>query len=552
MATEFNFNQDDDENENLQGSSQPLQSSGGSAPIAQPQQRTTPSGRPNAQQYLQANRGAGEKLAKGIQDQTQRQASEVGKGIQSSQEQLDASSQPLQQKLGEEGSQKIQTAFKDPSALLAQQDQLSEFQKLRDQGYKSDINQLGTRTQQIQQGIQTQVGKLQDTANLSGSEGGRFQLLRQAYGQPAYSRGQQKLDQLFLQAQPGANKNLNQNLQNIVQQQQQGLSGLNQAAQARLSALTNLSNQRAQDWQRLLNEGSSAELDRDVGQMGLKDIQQSSEARLAAAQAAAGNIDGLRQRLTENNLTATDLQDLGLKSGTSLYDVNLQDFLSKNEVNPTLAGAANVDEVARYRALKQLSGDTSGDLFGGETNIGGFKPFAYDATALTNALNSAKNKYEVENINQMIEQMRNAGYFAGASTGKGMRGRDDTAGIRTSLNTQLSNLQQQVANRQISPESYYDQVRQTMDNAWAPIFGQGGLFNLDPSRGGIYRQFGDYQNQLQTQRNRAINQRELPTTPETGAVDWNAISKELVDSGYTLPSAKYTAPEEIEDPFGKK
>lgn len=426
MATELKFKQDEEDQQQtaLTGPSSPSEASSGqegSTPSPQaPSRGAMPAKRPNVQQYLQANQGAGQRLAGGIEQKTQKQAQEVGRGISQAGEQLQASSRPLEQDLGEQGSQKIQTAFRDPANILKQQEQLDQFRRLSGRGYEQDIGKVGEVASQQKQALGAQVNQLGQTADLSGTEGGRFELLRQTYGQPNYTRGQQRLDQLFLQAQPGAARELRQNLQNIQQQQGQQLNAFDTAAQAKLAALNQLSGARADEWQRLLSGGTSADLESDITQRGLGDIASSSQARLAEAQERAKTAQGIQDRLASRQLSPEEIINLGLQSGQSVYDVNMNEYLRGTDFNPTLAGAASPEEFARYRALRQLAGDTSNDIFGGAEAGGTWNPYQVDLEGLKSQLDARKQYYEQDLLNQTRDaylastQGASGGYF-GAS-----------------------------------------------------------------------------------------------------------------------------------------
>jgi hypothetical protein len=426
MAIEKKFNQQDEDQNQQQslgsGSLQPGGSSGGGAAPAQ--RPTTPSNRPNVQQYLGANQGAGEKLAGNIQKDVEKDASEVNKGIGQAQSSFQQKVNPTESNLGEQGSQKIQTAFKDPSSILNQQSQLDEFRRLQNQGYKQDIDSAGQAVQQDRAGLQNQFSNLNQRVDQAGNETGRFELLRSSLGQPNYTRGQQKLDQLFLQTQPGVGRTLQKNLQAAGKQVGQQLSGFDAATQSKLEQLQNLSGERAKQIQGLLSGGTSEGLESDISGRGLRDIEASSNQRLTKAQQDVLDTAALRQRLqTPGQLTAADAQKLGLGAGMRTYDVNLSDYITQGNMQPTLANAADPAEFARYRALQQLAGDTSGDIFSGVNEVGGFNPYEFRKDDLTAALDKQRTYHEQTRTNPLIDQMMGAisGYVNGG--GSGMRGR---------------------------------------------------------------------------------------------------------------------------------
>ncbi len=426
MSTEANFNTEEDDEQQLAGGAQP---SGGavasSNPMSAPmgaQRDQSPSGRPNIKQYLNANQGAGDRLGAGIQDKSQDLTNKFNTSLDQNRNELNTSSQPLEQKLGDQGKQFAQTAFKDPSALLAQQDQVSEFQKLQGGGYQQDIgglqNQFNTQKSMLQQ----DAGKIQGQANLAGSENGRFELLRNTFGKPTYTAGQQKLDQLFLQAQPGANKALQASLGGMATQATEGLTGLDSEAQAKLGALQGMSTARADEINKMVRGGLDTGLEGDLSQRGLDDMTLSSQNRYLQGQESLAGLPALQTRLANNQLNKSDLSTLGLSSGTQLYDVNMNDFISKTGQNPTLANTADPAEVARYRALAQLSGDQTADPFGGSAEVGGFNPYSYDKAALDAKIASSKNYYENDYAKTRAQALYNERLANSAGVGGGYLG----------------------------------------------------------------------------------------------------------------------------------
>lgn len=526
MATEVNFNKDDEDENTATGGAPADAAAGGmagagGATAATPAgaRPTTPSGRPNIKQYLNANQGAGQSLAGGIQSKTQAKASQVDQGINEGRTQLQASTNPLESKLGEEGQNVIKTAFRDPSQILQQQDQLNQFNQLKNKGYAGDISNINSAAQQKQAQLQGQVGQVTSDANLAGTEGGRSELLRNTFGQPNYTRGQQKLDQLFLQAQPGVAKDLQSGLQGLGQQSSQNLAGLSSEAQAKINALTGLSDQRAQQWQDLYSGGENADaLDQDLTSRGVSDIDANSQKRLAQGQADVAWAAGARERLANNQATQEDIDRLQLQDvqGKSLYDTKINKYLNQEDRQATMAGTADPAEVARYRALQQLSGGEDA-LFGGAQNVGDFKAYDFDKNKLTSDLSSTKQKYEVGDINSMIDQMRSSGYFGGASSGGGMRSADPGAIDRQNTGRYLTGLQQGLAAGQITPEDYYNKVEKTLNDVWGKDrWAKSGLYKELATRGNTARTLRP--NQLATV---------APTAQAAPTVNWDEVAASL-------------------------
>lgn len=417
---------------------------GGSAP------RANPSGKPNVQQYLQANQGgngqqsAGEQLSGTIQKNVQGQANQLGEKVNTATSQLGSQYDPLNKNLST-GKDTIDKAFKDPQALLDAYNQskstnqaagttqpaasptaptnqpaapaqdatqgqqqaedpnaapdysqmYNQFQQLNTGGYGTDINNLGQAAQTAVGDLQTQYGDLAQQTNAAKNEMGRFSLLRNAVGQPNYTSGQQTLDSLFLQAQPGVTRGLQNNLGQIAQGAQSNIQGLASqydpnSAESKIAALQNLSAQNQDYAKTTFNTG-------------LGDITSTAQAKMAADQAKAGQLPDVIKRLQGNTTTAADAQALGLKAGTSAYDVDLSKFINQQAPTETLAQAATPEDFARYNALRQLGGIADPSAFGTATTAGGYDPYQFQQTAADAAIGKAKDYYENQQFHKVLD-----------------------------------------------------------------------------------------------------------------------------------------------------
>lgn len=423
MATLAQFEQDQNKqqpNDNQGGGGQVLNSSGGdasgvssigaSSPSSAP--RTPISSTPNIQQYLQANQGAGQNLAQGIQSNVQSQAQGLNQQVGSAQQKLNAQYQPLQQNLSG-GQQTIQSAFQNPQQLLdaynaskslqtgqalndQQQQALSQynqFQQLNTGGYNPAIQSYGTAAQQYGTPLQSQLQDLQNQAKLANTESGRSQLLQNTVAQPNYSIGQQSLDNLFLQAQPGVANQLKQNLGNISTQSTQNLNQANQDVQSKLAALNALSTQN-QQYAKNLFTGQG-----EPGQLGLGGITSNVANEYAQAQQNQPiALSQVQQAATQNQFTPEQLQQLGLGDSYHAWGVNLNPYISANQLQAANAGGnaqvATPEEFARYNALNQVLGGPSGtaqaSIFGGAQQAGGFNPVNFDKAGFETAVQGQK------------------------------------------------------------------------------------------------------------------------------------------------------------------
>ena len=292
MAVRINLNDETDQ-QNAQGGSQPqpLQTIGtatpaGQAPTGQAPMRPQPQGSgrfTNLQKYIQANKGAGQRIAgqvgqtvqKDVSQQQQkaqqyynqlgqniqqsRQAAEQGAGFQQQLQNIGtgiesqiykptydeaaftqqyAAPETTQVLTPEEVEKQRQDAYtkwkqqQDVQALQkwqGQQDAPSDveqfvsdedkFRRFQDIQAGRGINEqlLQLQQQKAQQQAQTVQRTAQQAQEQLGTEAGRFELLRKAFGgatRPGYTQGQQRLDQILL----GQTGGLRQTQADVAQQ----------------------------------------------------------------------------------------------------------------------------------------------------------------------------------------------------------------------------------------------------------------------------------------------------------------------------------------------
>ena len=422
MAVEQEF----DNNNNAAPGSQPVQNneqlSTGvqSAPTAPASAPTSPnqarapqgSGRfSNLRRYIDANKQyneAGGGISGKIQEQSQKRLSGIREGIESQKTQAQNQYNQLQGAINQQGQQLQTQAFQDPRAFLQNQQNVQEFQKLRTGGYAQDVNQLGSNANQFVPNIE----QLQGQAQAAGTEAGRFSLLRDRFSQPNYTTGQQRLDQLLLQATPGSARSLRTGLESLAQQGQQLQSGLESDITGKRSELGNIVTQRQEAINNLLRQGVDASgIESDLTGRGYEDINLDVQNRfnqlqqnlpteyqniLAAAQANA-------------NTQGVDLSQLtGLESGTNLYNLDLANYLPNLEtVQGRLAQATpeqllQQQEFDRLEALSQLAGIQGPNIQADQ--IGQFTPYEFDRQRFLADQGTRKRDYE-NYLNQIKESL---------------------------------------------------------------------------------------------------------------------------------------------------
>lgn len=280
MPVNAEQNQKQEDNNQNQQTANPV--TGGGVSQGAPQGRTasfstgaaptqTGSGRyTNLQKYLGANQGAGDRLAQGIgskinqslkpgQTTADTEASKVAEGIQRGQNDLQR---------GQGYNAQLQDQNFNAQDFANNQNQLQDFTNFRT-GQAIDTNAINNQLNTAQTANQSQQLAVQNRIGQVGNEAGRFGLLKEAFGgmNKPYSTGQQRLDQLFLQAGGGNNigqlqNNLNSNLNNL----NQGYAGL-QGRTADINALTSGQTSLANQLQDRTNQMETGYIDNLQGQV---------------------------------------------------------------------------------------------------------------------------------------------------------------------------------------------------------------------------------------------------------------------------------------------
>lgn len=455
MAVVLN-NQQDNENQNNQqqqqvatgGSEAPTPSGGAAPPSNSAPGSGVPSGSQpqgsgrynNLQKYIQANQGAGQRLTSGIGQQigrtfdvnkkeAQNQAQAIGQNIQQGKDTLAR---------GTGYSEQLQGPDFNAQQFAGNQNQLQDFTKFRF-GQNVDENALGQQKQNLDVANQSAMQNIQNRVGQVGDEQGRFGLLKEAFGgrglntKPQYGAGQQRLDQLFLQAGGGNNVNA---LQNIVQgkigeaqglQTQAGQLGQNiQGLTADEAALQNKLTGQAQGLESgyidaLGNKVASVNTERDAQR---KQYQDFFNTLTGKAPNTTLNQDlfgksGLQlgqqsyNVLNDPNLTVQQIADISARNAQSYKDV---------------AGQKDVDY---YKSLAQLSKGSLGDqgqyvgpqesqmLLTKAGDLDEAAKFKTDDSSLTNRLARARQNFINEAAGTTLTGTGKEGYSGGLFGGNG-------------------------------------------------------------------------------------------------------------------------------------
>lgn len=392
------------------------------------QQQQVGSGRfVNIQKYLSANQPAATGLGQKIQTNIGKQAEQVRQGIESSKQQFETSAKPLEQTLEipsttNQQAQPTQQAPVATTSVVSQGEKAVANESIQRDRYGNEINNIpvidpgyyrykpeinntiyNQSTQnpsvsslinliktnpneivtnqpqletfrQLQTGIQGPQSTLtgQETSNLqplvqsTGTEEGRFKLLQQMFAKPTqeYTRGQQKLDQLLLQASPQVGQNLQKFAQTQLSDIQKQITPAIEQQAARSKAISEAAQKAQQDISSTL--GSFGE--EGTGELGSL-YSQLNQARQVAADKQQNDYEAAKKLLQDQNLGNETAALLGLDPGTRIYGLNLQDYIGKlnpGDTNITQADIITPEQQARLDALSRLSNLQPGDINLGE------------------------------------------------------------------------------------------------------------------------------------------------------------------------------------------
>jgi hypothetical protein len=166
-----------------------------------PVQKASSSGRfQNLNRFLDANKGAqfasqvGQNIA--TQGTQARQATEQAKAQTA--EAVRGQIEQKQQTLGQARGALEQLRGGQPQQEQAQQTPFDTGQAESALRAGLDINYQGPQDVDNAAQLRQQATQVSERAGMTGTEQGRFQLLRDMFGQPSYSQGQQRLDQMIL------------------------------------------------------------------------------------------------------------------------------------------------------------------------------------------------------------------------------------------------------------------------------------------------------------------------------------------------------------------
>jgi hypothetical protein len=424
MAVVLQNQEEEKEQENQQLGGGPLTLSQGAQPASgmaggggQPTSRQRKgSGRfTNLQKYIDANQGAGARTGRQIErvaEKTQMRAEpEKEQRLQDIRSQVDAE----RQRLGQAGqfAQTIQEGTTEELQNLANQ-QADQFTQLRTG--QTALPQLQEQKQQTIGQIGQTAQQLGNIAEQSRTEGGRFNLLRQAFGSPRYSAGQRRLDQLLLQGTgSGALGQLQQNLGNIAQQEQQQLGQIQQEFDTSAQDIQTQAEAAQQQLQGAIG-GFGADAGGALGSV-YQALEQQREAQRAAQDAEFSRI---RSNIESGNIGQEEMELLGIAPEQRLFNIDLTDYarqVQRGDTNVSQADVITEEQQRRLDALTRLGGLGPAEQAINLGEVRGTPGIVFDQSGLQQRLSEAQSRLD-EALLQNYKETRERGHKVGMFGGK--------------------------------------------------------------------------------------------------------------------------------------
>jgi len=346
----------------------------------------------NLKSYIDANKnfnkdggGLAGKVVSNLTNQGDKVKSDVQGATAAFNTQKDAQVGQMQQ-----GAGLVQQAVVDPNAFVQNQQNVDSLATARDAAYTGPRSLADLEGQQNQGVLQARADNFSTSVDQGKTEKGRFNLLRNMFGRPSYTSGQQNLDNLLIQGQKDQIQKIN-NTGRLASDVNRTLAqGSDAAAQSGSQAVLDAQGIRQQTRQ-ALNDRVSAENATIQTQLQAAQDQQNR----ALYSAAKGLKSGV--------ISEADAARFGINSGERTFGTNLASLLRRGE-DPTQLNTASAENFAQMAALNKLLG--GGDALSEESSkiipqfsdasqAGKFDPnsYGFDKNSLSINSQSAQSQY---------------------------------------------------------------------------------------------------------------------------------------------------------------
>lgn len=283
----------------------------------------------NLQSYLQANRPQAQRIPERFGKETERTATKALTDLEKQREKTlgevrEGSTTQEQYDLGKQATKKFTsflpsntgavnqgtTGLAGPQTFGLEDSETEAIQRLR-QGYTGPSQQTIQRENRFQNALGL-AEKAEDIARRTESAEGRQGLLREFYGRPGYTGGEQFLDQLLIGTDQPSRQALSQLRQRFLQDEIP-TQKIEQGRELVMSQVGSLVGQA---------EGFKTDIESDL-EKSRTDISSALESRRAQAQ------QDLNQKIREINTKLTGILPTGVEGQPqSILGVNLQDFIT--------------------------------------------------------------------------------------------------------------------------------------------------------------------------------------------------------------------------------
>ncbi len=318
----------------------------------------------NIQSYLDANKTQADSMGQNIAGNVDKSADEAQKSIQT----FDTKAPKVE-------------AY-DPNEIFNNVTNLSDDQKNQYRTQRSTGGYTGPQSiDQVEGYADTQKKATEANTKLknAGSEYGQQQLLKDTYGRPQYSAGENRLDQVLLQNSDGSKQALEG-----VKSKYQDLENLFSNSATNVGNSINQANQQA-----LANKQNLLKAEQDQFNNLINPIQQRADQANIDNPALVGRV---QEDLLDDTLNAETMALLGLNEGQQLFNLDLKGYLKPGLTQVGLNNVANADERAKYKALADLIQDpTKTQLTEQAENV---DPLGFDKTQFDKDYSARKSEYE--------------------------------------------------------------------------------------------------------------------------------------------------------------
>ena len=230
------------------------------------------------------------------------------------------------------------------------------------------------------QDIETKARQATQAAKGAATEQGQQALLKETYARPTYTAGQNKLDQVLL----GGSQVGKQAIES-ASSKYAGLEDLFKDTSTKVGNTINDNINTAYYNQQAFSPAEQAAKNDLISQ-----IEKQAQIQTAANK---NTIDKALSELSNNNLTLSSqlLSQLGLNTGTNIYDLNLNNYLNTNANPVSLNAAADSNQRNKYLQLSELFGDSSMNQITdkGENVV----PISFDRNKLASDIDAARQRF---------------------------------------------------------------------------------------------------------------------------------------------------------------